>query len=268
MQINITHIDTACILLEINGYRILTDPTLDLAGKLYYHGYGAVSRKTENPGLTASQLENIDLVLLSHHQHKDNLDTAGKAFLENVGLIISTVPASKVLAGVTGLNNWDTYHIYNNKVKGLKITATPAQHRPWWLPEFVSGKVIGFVIEFDEQENGVIYLSGDTVFFKGIEEIARRFKIDIAILNVGGVQFRYLTGLGKYTMDGKELLQAVSVLNPKKVFPVHTRGWTHFKENETDLKRLVAGDLRTNKRTFFLTSGQRTPVYPLMKNHF
>ena len=44
MKVNITHIDTACILLEINGYRILTDPTLDSAGKLYHHGFGSISR--------------------------------------------------------------------------------------------------------------------------------------------------------------------------------------------------------------------------------
>ena len=45
MTINITHIDTACILLELNGYTILTDPTLDKAGKLYYHGSGTFSRR-------------------------------------------------------------------------------------------------------------------------------------------------------------------------------------------------------------------------------
>jgi L-ascorbate metabolism protein UlaG (beta-lactamase superfamily) len=71
--IAITHIDTACILLEINGFRILTDPTLDNAGRLYYHGYGAVSRKTDNPALPVSGLQDIDLILLNHHQHKDNL---------------------------------------------------------------------------------------------------------------------------------------------------------------------------------------------------
>lgn len=32
MNISVTHIDTACILLEIGGYRIVTDPTLDNRG--------------------------------------------------------------------------------------------------------------------------------------------------------------------------------------------------------------------------------------------
>lgn len=29
MKVTITHIDTACVLLNINGYKILTDPTLN-----------------------------------------------------------------------------------------------------------------------------------------------------------------------------------------------------------------------------------------------
>jgi L-ascorbate metabolism protein UlaG (beta-lactamase superfamily) len=82
MTINITHIDTACVLLEINGYKILTDPTLDKAGKLYYHGSGTFSRKTGDPAITIDQLHNVDLVLLSHHQHKDNFDNNGKKFAQ------------------------------------------------------------------------------------------------------------------------------------------------------------------------------------------
>ncbi|MGM9478176.1 MBL fold metallo-hydrolase [Pedobacter sp. GSP4] len=260
MIVSLTHINTACVLLEINGYRILTDPTLDDAGGLYYHGFGAFSRKTANPGLTADQLQDIDLVLLSHHQHKDNLDTKGRAFLGQVKTIISTVPASKDIKGITGLEEWQSYAVYTPKVKGLKITATPAQHRPSWIPEFVSGKVIGFIIEAAELPNGAIYLSGDTVFFKGIAEIGRRYKIDVAVMNVGGVEFRYLTGLGKYTMDGLGLIKAANVLNPKRIFPVHSSGWTHFKQKETDLKVLLMADELIKNRTYFLVTGQKTFV--------
>jgi len=260
MKINITHIDTACILLEINGYRILTDPALDNAGKLYHHGFGSVSRKTENPAMQKTTLNNIDLILLSHHQHKDNFDNKGKEFALTISKIISTKQASKAIQGIIGLDNWETCKIETDKVSNLKITATPAQHHPWWLPEFFAGKVIGFIIEFDGQENGVIYISGDTVYFKGIPEIASRYKIDVGIFHVGSAQFRYLSGFGQYTMDSKGLLKAVNVLNPNKIIPIHHKGWTHFKETETSLKTaIVANDLTANK-TIFLNSGEQTNV--------
>ena len=74
MKIFITHIDTACCLIEFGAYKILTDPVLDQAGKFYHHGYGAFSKKTESPMLENIDLTNIDLVLLSHPQHKDNFE--------------------------------------------------------------------------------------------------------------------------------------------------------------------------------------------------
>jgi L-ascorbate metabolism protein UlaG (beta-lactamase superfamily) len=265
MNIKITHIETACILLEINGFKILTDPTLDNAGKLYYHGFGTFSRKTDNPALQVADLKNIDLILLSHHQHKDNFDINGKKFALTVSKIISTKQASKAIQGITGLHNWESHKIETIKLTNLTITATPAQHHPWWVPGFFAGKVIGFVIAFEEQENGVIYISGDTVYFKGIDEVARQFKIDIGIFHVGSVQFRYLTGFGQYTMDSKDLMKAVKVLNPNRIIPVHYKGWTHFKEKETILKRIIATNDKINSKTIFLKPGIRTTV-PLMEN--
>ncbi len=255
MNISVTHIDTACILLDINGYKILTDPTLDAAGKLYYHGSGSFSRKISDPAIDDNTLKNVDLVLLSHHQHKDNFDIKGKEFALTVPLILSTKSASKAIPGITGLDNWESYNISTSKIAGLKIIATPAQHHPWWVPEFLSGKVIGFVIEFEGQDNGVIYISGDSVYFKGINEIAKRFKIDVGIFHVGSVQFRYLTGFGQYTMDSTDLLKSVYVLNPNKIIPIHLKGWSHFKEKESELKKAIASNPVTNKKTVFLQSG-------------
>ncbi|TDQ11530.1 MBL fold metallo-hydrolase [Pedobacter metabolipauper] len=260
MEINITPIDTACILLEINGMKILTDPTLDNAGKLYYHGYGSVSRKTENPAMTKEQLKDVDLILLSHHQHKDNFDVNGKELTSQVARVISTRNAAKVMSNVTGLDDWESCSIEDPRVKNLKITATPAQHRPWWIPEFVSGKVIGFIIEFDGQQNGVIYISGDTVYFKGIREVAKRYRVDIGIFHVGSVQFRYLTGLGRYTMNGRDLLKAIHDLQPNYIIPIHYKGWTHFKEKEQTLKQVLASSVNLGNTLIFAPYGKRLKI--------
>jgi len=260
MDLHITHIDTACLLLDINGFRILTDPTLDFAGNLYYHGFGAISRKLNNPAMLPDEITRVDLVLLSHHQHKDNLDTEGKKYLSKVRRILSTVSASRTIPGVTGLKVWESYPIEDVRLPGLTITATPAQHRPWWIPEFVSGEVIGFVITFNAQQNGVIYIAGDTVFFKGINEVADRYKIDVGIFNVGAVKFKYLTGGGLYTMDAEGLIKAVQVLRPVKIYPVHSSGWSHFSQEETTLQTMLCSHPDTMGKTYFLKSGECTPI--------
>jgi L-ascorbate metabolism protein UlaG (beta-lactamase superfamily) len=255
MKVSITHIDTACMLIDVNGFKMLTDPTLDRAGKLYHHGYGAVSRKTDNPAIDLHELEKVDLVLLSHHQHKDNFDVLGRSITEKAGHVISTTHAARVIKNVTGLENWQSTTLRDERIQWVKITATPAQHRPWWIPEFVSGKVIGFILEFAEQQDKVIYISGDTVYFKGIAEIGRRYNIGIGIFHLGGVQIRYLTGFGNYTLNSLDLRKAIAVTNPDTVIPVHYRGWTHFKESETTMRRNITGDFANRSKVQILLPG-------------
>lgn len=257
MNIRITYINTATIIIDINGYRLITDPVFDEAGHTYHFGFGTISKKTENPAFQMDEIGNIDMVLLSHHQHEDNLDIKGKEFIKSVKEVISTKSAAKKFSNVIGLDDWESIHIVTDKVKGLKITAVPAQHHPWWLPEFFSGKVIGFIIECEEQDDGVIYISGDTVYFSGIEKIAKKYKIETAIIHVGSAQFRYLTGFGRYTFNAKEAIKAVELLKPTKVIPIHYDGWTHFKEKINVAKKHFQSS-SINEKVIWLEKGKET----------
>jgi L-ascorbate metabolism protein UlaG (beta-lactamase superfamily) len=233
----------------------MTDPVLDQAGGIYHFGFGSVSKKIGTPSLPASEIAKIDLVLLSHHQHQDNFDTAGKEFSKNVPLIISTKKAARKMANGVGLAAWESYAIPTEKVPGLKITATPAQHHPSWLPNFFAGDVIGFIIEFDDQPEGVIYISGDTVLFKKLTKVAEKFKIDKAILHLGSVQFRYLTGFGKFTMDAHDGIKLAEIIKPNQIIPIHTSGWTHFKEKQDQAREVFNNSAHVNK-TLWLKSGE------------
>lgn len=261
MNIIVTHIDTACCLIEFGDYKILTDPTLDHAGKLYHHGFGTFSRKTDNPLLDEVNLSDVDLVLLSHPQHKDNFDIKGREFSKTVPLILSTQKIEKELKNGRGLKAWQTFKVeFKNKSHSLKITATPAQHHPNWLPEFFSGEVIGFYIEIDGDEKS-LYISGDTIFFKGINEIAEKLNPTYSLVHVGSAQFRYLTGLGKFTMDAKGFIKTVKTLNSKITIPIHNGGWSHFKENDEGIRKKIIKENKVNqKKIIFLKRGKRTSL--------
>ncbi len=68
----ITLIGGPTALIELNGFRLLTDPTFDGPGE--YVLPHVTLKKTGNPALTPDQIGPIDAVLLSHDQHSDNLD--------------------------------------------------------------------------------------------------------------------------------------------------------------------------------------------------
>ncbi len=106
-QIRITHIGGPTALIEIGQLRLLTDPTFDPAGSRYVDGPVKLSKQTD-PALTVSELGAVDAILLSHDQHKDNLDPAGRAYLSQAKQILTTPAAALRLDGRTrGVAAWE-----------------------------------------------------------------------------------------------------------------------------------------------------------------
>lgn len=259
MKVTITHIDTACVLININGFKILTDPTLDKKDVFfpkYVSSPLAFSKKYIDPTLSIEQIGKVDLVLLSHDHHKDNLDHQGRIFIKTVPVVLSTKDAVRRLKNnnTIGLDNWEEYHVETPKVKQLKITAIPAQHTNIRRLDKIMGKVLGFTIEWAEQTGGCIYISGDTVLFDGLVQLEKKKKVDIAILHLGAGAFPYLKKNLRVTMNGEEALKTTQLLNPNIVIPIHYEGWWHFKQSVKSLKNEIEKS-QFNEKFLWLTSG-------------
>lgn len=257
MQVTITQIDTACMLIDINGFRIVTDPAFDAAGGTYQSGSGRILKKTGSPAIRPENLGPVDLVLLSHDQHKDNLDDSGREFLHTVPQIISTKEACERLglATVTGIDEWEEVSIDTDKVQGLRISGTPCMHGSDEELHRIAGHVLGFILEWDDQKNGALYISGDTVFFKGIEEVAERCTIDTAILHIGRAGFPAQIGDRYLTFTTEEAIRTANLLHVNKLVPTHQEGWVHFLENrEQSKEQMIAAGL--GDKLVWLTAGR------------
>jgi len=261
MQVTITQIDTACMLIDINGFRIVTDPAFDAAGGTYQSGSGRILKKTGSPALHPSELGHVDLVLLSHDQHKDNLDDSGREFLNMVPQIVSTREARERLGltTVTGIDDWGSVSIDTDKIPGLTITGTPCMHGSDEELHHIAGHVLGFILEWDGQENGVLYISGDTVFFKGIEEVAERFTVDTAILHIGRAGFPAQIGDRYLTFTTEEAIHTAKMMHVNKLIPTHQEGWAHFLESRAQSKaQMLAAGL--GDKLVWLTAGQPVEI--------
>ncbi len=238
-RIAITYVGGPTALLELGGLRLLTDPTFDPAGKRYHFGWGASSRKLQDPALAPAELGGIDAVLLSHDHHDDNLDPAGRELLPSAGRVITTVPGAKRLgAGSLGLAPWSSTSLALPEGGELKITATPCRHGPP-LSRPIVGEVVGFLLEWEGQREGALWLSGDTVYFSGVSEIGERFDIGTAIVNLGGVRFP-LTGPARYTMDAAEAIGLLEEFKLSTLVPLHYEGWKHFRQGRGELEAAFA----------------------------
>lgn len=237
MKVQITQIDTACMLIDINGFRIITDPVFDEAGKKYLRADGKTYlSKLNSPALSPADIGKVDLVLLSHDQHKDNLDDKGKAFLETVPMVVSTNEAVErlQLKNVKALNEWESVELKTNAVTELTITATPCQHASTKELSKTLGHVIGFILEWVEQKNGVLYISGDTVLFEGVRDVSERFLVNTAILHVGKAGVPASTGDAYYTFTAEEAVEVAEMMHVDKLIPTHWEGWEHFQERSTE----------------------------------
>jgi L-ascorbate metabolism protein UlaG (beta-lactamase superfamily) len=98
--VTVTHIGGPTVLIEVAGWRLLTDPTFDPAGRRYAFGWGTSSRKLVGPAVSRDALGPVDAVLLTHDHHGDNLDDAGRQLLPAAGTVVTTVSAAARLGGV------------------------------------------------------------------------------------------------------------------------------------------------------------------------
>jgi L-ascorbate metabolism protein UlaG (beta-lactamase superfamily) len=260
MKARLTHIGGPTVLIEVEGWRLLTDPTFDPPGGKYRFGWGTGSTKLSSPAVSPSELGPVDAVLLSHDHHEDNLDPAGRALLPSAGVVVTTVAGAKRLGGETrGLEPWATARLEHPDRPSIEITATPCRHGPP-LSHPIVGDVVGFGLDWSDQGDGVLWISGDTVLYDGVRHVADRLKVDTALLHLGGVQFP-VTGPIHYTMTARQAIELCELIRPRVAIPIHYEGWKHFREGRDEIEReLATASDETRARFRWLPMGTPTDI--------
>jgi L-ascorbate metabolism protein UlaG (beta-lactamase superfamily) len=254
--VTVTLIGGPTALVEVDRFRLLTDPTFDPPGD-YRLPYTTL-RKTSGPALTVDEIDRVDAVLLSHDQHWDNLDHSGKAFLAAAGQVLTTTAGAKRLGGpARGLAPWEAKELSGPNGSSMTVTATPARHGPAGI-EPLSGDVIGFVVSWSDGRRP-IYITGDTVWFDGVAEVARRFRAGIVLLFAGAARTR---GPFDLTMDTNDAIETAHAFPDAAIVPVHCDGWAHLTQSRADLKESFAA-LGINARLRLLEPGVPTVIEPM-----
>ncbi|MGW5318138.1 MBL fold metallo-hydrolase [Nocardia thailandica] len=223
------HVGGPTLRFRYGGLTWLTDPTFDEPGD--YPG-PITLHKLSGPAVPLERIGAIDVVLLSHDQHADNLDTAGRALLGRVDTVLSTPDAAARIDGVRGLVPWERV-----AVGAVEVTAVPALHGPEGC-EPLSGVVTGFVLRAPGEPT--VYVSGDNASVDLVREIAERVgRIDAAVLNIGAANVGRF-GDSDVTLNARTAVEAAAILGDALVVAVHAEGWGHFSESLDYLERVFA----------------------------
>jgi L-ascorbate metabolism protein UlaG (beta-lactamase superfamily) len=236
----LTHIGGPTVLVEVDGWRLLTDPTFDAAGGHYDFGWGTSSNKFAGPAVSPTDLPPIDVVLLTHDHHWDNLDAAGRALLPAARTVVTTVSGARRLglAHARGLRTGSFTKLTAAGRPELTVLATPARHGPA-LSRPIVGDVIGFALRRTGRDGVFLWVTGDTVLHRPLRQAATAMKVDVALVHVGGVQFP-ITGPVRYTMTGRRAVQLIGLTGPRVALPIHYEGWSHFKHGREAIERALA----------------------------
>ncbi|MFI1568907.1 MBL fold metallo-hydrolase [Streptomyces sp. NPDC020490] len=227
-------------LFEYGGLRFLTDPTFDDPGDYGRPGRPVLTKTAPSTG-TRADLGRVDVVLLSHDEHADNLDTSGRALLTDVPLTLTTRGGGERLGEslgkkVKGLADWESVELDRPGGGTVTVTGVPAVHGPGPREEVepVTGEVVGFVLSGEGLPT--VYVSGDNASLDAVREIAGRFApVDTAVLFAGAPRFPVLFDNQPLVLDSAQAAEATRILGADRVVPVHYDSWAHFTEGHDDL---------------------------------
>ena len=181
---------------------------------------------TDNPlcPIKVDDIAAADMVLITH-DHFDHTASAADIVKKTGATLVAApetaakfqsqmgIPAENVIFWGSGMNIGGSV-----EVKGITVTMVQAFHSS------ETACPTGYIVKL---ENGVtIYHAGDTGIFESMRLFGELYKLDVALLPMGGV----------FTMDSFQASKALKLLKPKIAIPMH---YKTFPILEQDASRFV-----------------------------
>lgn len=185
-MVRVTWFGHAAFKIEIADKVVLIDPWID-----------------GNPAapVQASDITKADIVYVTH-DHGDHLGNALDICKRTNATFVAVVELGDY-AEQNGVKNVAGLNIGGSvEIKGVKLIVTQAFHTS------SKGAPTGVIVE-GEGKN--VYHAGDTGLFGDMSLFGELYKLDLALIPIGGY----------YTMGAKEAAEAVKLLKPKAVIPMH-----------------------------------------------
>ena len=196
-------------------------------------GYAVLSVH-KDPGLKLDQMPNVDVVLLGHEDHPDNLDELRRQLLDG-RRVFTTQARARSLAtrpSVVGMAPGESNQLVVGRQQ-LEVIATPRVHAP-------TGECTGFVItapEFGSTSGlpNAIWFSGDTIYLEELRDVGKKYHINVALMNLGAAK----PGNLQITMSAHDGARLFSEINADVLVPMHFDAWDHFTEGpEAGISRI------------------------------
>lgn len=218
----ITQIRNATVIIEYGGKRFLIDPML--GAKVSFAPFPFTGNKYRNPivelPFTIEKiLSGIDAVIVTH-THTDHID---RQALEAMDKDISIFVQDDNDASFMTKHGFSNVNILNEETEFGDVTLykTPGKHGAFPMI-LLAGHTCGVV--FKHKEEKTLYVTGDTIWYRGVAESLEKHCPEVVLVNAGGNKFN---GFRPVIMHEKDVLEVHRHVPDSTLVATHLEGVNH-----------------------------------------
>jgi L-ascorbate metabolism protein UlaG (beta-lactamase superfamily) len=226
----VTFLGHACCTVEDGGRSVLIDPFL-----------------TGNPLAAASPDQLDPQAILITHGHNDHVGDALEIARRTSAIIVANFEIA-TWCQQAGANTHAMHIGGSHTFDWGWVKLTPAWHGSTLIDDqgfHTLGMPTGILLRVGGR---TIYHSGDTALFGDMALIGRRHPIDLALLPIGD----------NFTMGPEDALEAVRLLQPRRVVPIHYNTFPPIQQDPQAFARQVAAE--TEAECVVLAPGESVEV--------
>jgi len=232
---NIQHIRNATIVVQYAGKKFLIDPFLSEKGR-YPPFRNSLRQDQKNPLVSLPNsieeiINDVDAVIVTH-LHLDHYDDTAKDVLPKQ---IRMFVQNEEDAGKVRNDGFQNVEVLQEDTvfDGIQLIKTKGEHGRGEILKLL-GLVCGVVFKHSSEKT--LYVAGDTVWYKAVQEVIETHQPEIIVVNGGDNQF--LQG-GSLVMGKEDIYEVYKSAPHAKIISIHMEAVNHWTLSRVELKSFI-----------------------------